>query len=445
MSGGGSSTSNKPPKQLRGAFDQLGQSTEDLTGLINRRPSYLSLKADSRVQGLNNMLAKYGSGGLDRGLLETTFATGGFTPFTADDQRAFSLARGLSGSDPALQEALGLYRSNSGIGALEGIDIGRNRTNATQALRDYNSDALQGLNFRALENYAPTALRNLDFDQLEATARGDFLDVANNPFLSDALANAQRQTTEAFQRDVQPALAAQFGGGFGLTGSSSINAQRRAAEDLSRSLSEQATSTYAGQYNIERALQEQAAAQLGQLGLGRATNLDSLRLDRAGQLGQLGLSRAQGIDANLLNRATALGDLGLGFTNAAIDRGSSLANAELAQAQGIAGVGEARRAQELQRIGLLNSIGAQQRQSAADFFGATQNRYDAQVNDQLARLQGISSIINGTPFGTQTQGGGGSRASGIVGGAATGAAAGAAFGPYGALIGGVGGGLLGAF
>lgn len=395
MSSGGSkqksTTENRPAKEFEGAFSALGAQAEDLIGDVRNRNSFVGSSGKLRNRHLDSITARNGGfSGLDQRLLEQTFDTGGYTGFTADDLDAFNRTRQLDGANPLLGQAANRFKKNTGIDALGALDV--------NGQRDASLRALQGL----------------DFDQLQQTARGDFLDVSNNPFLSDALDNAQRRTTDAFKRDVQPALAAQFGGGFGLSGSSSINAQRRAAEDLSRALSEQATGTYADQYNRERGFMEQARSQLGQLGL-----------ERAGQLGQLGL----------------------GFTNAGIDRGTALASGQLQQAQGIADVGVQQRQQELEHINLLGQQGAQQRQSARDLFDTRANAYDARIDDQIGRLQGIAGIVGaggGGGGGSVTgPGQGGSRASGILGGALAGGSAGFALGgPFGGVLGaGIGGGL----
>lgn len=403
--------SNRPPPQFDFAFGQLGQGAANLLSDINNKKSFLQLTPrQRRQQGLGSI--GNADTGIERGVLESTFNTGGFTPFTSDDKRAFSLARGLSGSDRAIGQAGNIFSNNQGASGLNAIDIGRRQEGAQTALSNFDSQALRGL----------------DFQGLEATARGDFLDVANNPFLGRALDDAQRRTTDRFTQDVQPALASQFGGGFGLTGSGSINAQRRAAEDLSRSLSEQATSTFANQFNRERGFQESARSQLG----------------------QLGLSRAQGIDANQLSRANSLGQLGLGFTQADIQRGTNLGNIQNQQGQGLLQTGQARRGQETQRIGLLNSIGQQQRQAAQDLFNRQQAVFNAPIDEQTRRLNnaaGILGVSNGLGSTTTIQGGGGGGggAGGALGGALTGGALGSAFGPLGGGIGAIGGGLLGLF
>jgi len=401
-------TEVKIPDEFEDAFGALGDATEQLTGRA----------------------------------LSTPYRTVGFTP--AQNQ-ALSIARN-TGVDPALNQAARLFGNNQGIQGLRGINIGAERSGALTPLRNFNSDELRRLDFDALKGFRPNALQGLTFDQLEATARGDNLDVANNPFLQEALANAQRITTERFTRDVQPALAAQFGGGFGLTGSSSINAQRRAAEDLSRTLGEQATSTFADQFNRERQLQEAASSQLGQLGLSRAQGIDQLGFNRASELGQLGLQRGSQIDANQLARGQSLGQLGLGFTQAGIQRGANLGQLQNQQAQGISSIGQARQAQKLRQAGILGSLGEQQR-------AIRERSLNAPLDEQIRRLQGIGGII-GLSQGQQTTagGGGGSQAGGVLGGALSGAGLGAAVGSavpgvgtlFGAGIGALGGGLFGA-
>lgn len=397
-------TTVSPPEEFRGAFGALGDISESLIGDVVSKPR--------QIPG-----------------------------FTGAQQKALSLTQGLSGSDPALGQAAGLFRNNPGVGLLKGIDIGQQRRQAINPLQQFSPDALRGVTFGALKGFDSGALKGLDFNQLKQTAGGEFLDVANQPFLAQALEDAQRRTTERFTQDVQPALAAQFGGGFGLTGSASIRAQTRAAEDLSRALSEQATSTFADQYTRERGLQEQARGLFSQLQLNRAGQIDQNALSRAQNLGQLQLGRAGQVDELGLSRASQLGQLGLGFTQADISRGANVGQLQNQAAAGLAGVGGQRRAQQAQRIGLLGSIGEQQR--------ALQERQLNPIDDTISRLQGIGGIIGlGSPFNTtqaSAGGGGGGGLTGALGGALSGGALGSQFGPLGIGIGAIGGGILGAF
>ena len=497
MSGGGGSNNNQTtttqqvPRELQSAFSGIGQEASRLIRKSQKYPTFASGGAANRLQrGQDYLDLTGGIPGLDQNAFNTTLATGGFTPFNADDLRAQSLGRNLAGGvDPALGQAGNIFRNNAGVGALRGIDIAgeRNRAlsqlNAFQpaALQAFESQALKGFSPRELEQFSPSELQQLAFQDLQAssnpayaqlqdTSRGEFLDFDQNPYLRDAITAAQQPVIERFTQDIQPSLVGQFGGGFGLGGSASINAQRRAALDLNRALSEQSTQAYAQQYDAERARQEAAtqflgqldlsrASQLGQLQLGRAQGIDSSQLARAQALGQLGLSRAQGIDANQLARAqslgqlglaraTSLGDLGLGFTNAGISRGSALGQLENQRAQGLLGVGTQRRQQELGNINLLSSIGQQQRAQQANLFDTIAGTEDAKINDRIARLGGISQIIGANPGGTTTQStsaAGRNQLTGALGGGLTGGALGFGVGGIpGALIGaGVGG--LGGF
>lgn len=407
MSSGKSKTKTttevKIPDEFRGAYDSLGQGTQQIVDDI--------LSSGGRV----------------------------IPGFTGAQNKALNLANNL-GVDPALGQAAGMFRNNPGVGALQGINVNQAQQQALAGLEGFDSTQLRGVGFDALKNFDSSALKGLDFNQLKQTAGGDFLDVGNNPYLQEALQNAQRLTTEQFTQNVQPALAAQFGGGFGLTGSASINAQRGAAEDLSRALSEQATSTLANQYNLERGFQEDARSLLANLQFGRAGQIDQNALSRANSLGQLQLEKAAGIDQNALNQQSQLGQLGLGFTQADIQRGTNMGNLQNQAAAGLMGVGNARNEQRLQQVNTLFNLGEQQR-------SLRERQANTAIDDTLARLGQAGSII-GLNSGQQTSqsGGGGSAAGGVLGGALSGGALGFGIGgPIGGTLGAIGGGILGAF
>lgn len=476
MSGGGSknqetTTRTEVPRQLSRAFNQIGVGTGEVLDRVRSEPTFAASSPGQRVA--------FGGGfelgnipGFDQNAFNTTLRTGGFVPFNQDDLRAQSAGRRLAGSgvDPALGQAGNIFRNNAGVGALRGINVGNERTRALAALQSFESSALKNFTPQELQDFSPSELKQLAFRDLQAssnpayaqlldTSRGEFLDFDQNPYLREAIEAAQQPVIERFTQDIQPALVGQFGGGFGLGGSASINAQRRAALDVNRALSEQSVQAYAQQYDAERARQEAAtqflgqldlsrASQLGQLQLGRAQGIDSAQLARAQSLGQLGFNRASQLDANRLARATSLGDLGLGFTNAAISRGSALGSLENQRAQGLLGVGQERRSQQIGNINLLSSIGQQQRAQQANAFDVLERGFNAPIDDELARLALGSQIIGVNPGGTTTQSSsaaGRNRLTGALGGATTGASIGAAGGPYGAGIGALIGGGLGYF
>lgn len=534
----------KLPKQstaFNDAFSLLGNRTEQLQNQIKQNPAFLALTPQQRLAQAN---ALTGGRALQIGGpgFATTLQTGGFTPFNPDDIQAQSLARQIARApDPSLGQAQRLFQNNAGVSALRGINIGQLQQNATAALRGFSPSALQNANFGALQNFQPTALQNANFgalrgqnfgalrgfnsaalrgfrpsqlaalrfgglgnirsnaafQQLQKTSQGGFL--RGNPFLTQALAAAQQPVTQNFTTRIQPALAAQFGGGFGVGGSAAINAQRLAAQDLNRQFANQAAQVAFQNFNAERARQEAATQFLGQLDQSRALGLGQLQLGQASQLANIGLQRAQGLDSNALARAQSLGQLGLqratslgqlqlgraqslgqlglqrasnlgqlqlgraqslgelglsrakalaqsglDFTNSRVTRGKAIGNLQNTQAQGLLDVGTQRRAQQVQAQQLLSQIGAQRRAQQAQLFNALNQTANAPVSTRLARLQGVSSIL-GSPSGVSPSqiAPGRNRLSGALGGGVAGAGAGFALGGVpGAIIGG-GLGVLG--
>jgi hypothetical protein len=419
MSGGGSG--EEIPFGFENALTRLGDTSGNLVRQINSHGSFTGMPSGSLRQR-GSVLG--GAGGA------STFGRFGVSDFTSDNKRAFNLTRRLSGSDDAINQAIQAYGNNAGIEGLGNVNVQGNQASSE----------------RALQNFQPTALRNLSFDDLQslesnpayaqllATSQGQNLDAANNPYFAENLANEQQRQIEQYQQQVVPTLASQFGGGFGLGGSASINAQRMTAEDLNRSLAESGTAAYADLFNQERGRQEAATQYLGGLDLDRASNLAGFDLSRAGE-----------IDNMRLSRAGQLGELGLGFSGQQLEQQNALGGLINNQAAGLSAAGQARRAQELQRIEAMNNIGNQQMARNEALFGAAEQQFNGSLDERIARLMNVSSILGQSPGSGMGGGGGSSAAAGALGGAATGAAMGSYFGPYGTAIGGVAGGALGYF
>lgn len=446
MSGGGSSTSTKPDKRLRGGFAQLGGGAEDLGRQIRYNPSFQARPTGDQIRIAGTQLGDLSKYGMSGGDLNALIRSGGFVGTTADEARAHDMARSIAGSgvDPRIAEASGLFRNNAGVDALKGINVGQDRTNSLSALNNLNipgaqqqaQSALQGLSFDELQGLQGTA----GYQQQLAAAQGKNLQ--GNPFLDQVLEANRRQQTRDYQTQIAPGLAAQFGGGFGLAGSASMNAQRRAAEEVSRGIGEQETGARFQDYNQQIQRQHEAGQFLGNLDLQRGSQLGQLGLGRAQSLGQLGL----GFSQQNLDRAGQLGQLGLGFTNAGIDRGSQLGNLQNQQGQGLLAAGEAGRRQELANVNLLSQIGAFERGQQQDLYGRLNTMQNAGIDDRLSRFGQLSGILGaGSGFGQTTQGGGASRGANALGGAATGASLGGFAGPWGAAAGALVGGGIGYF
>ncbi len=421
MGSGGGGGGAERPEEFQDAFAELGNRSEEVIEDTRTKQSFAERGDLGRLGG---RLA--GPSG------RRTFANYGVAGFNRDNLRAQALTRGLRGNDPLVDQAGRAFANNQGINSLQRLNIGQQKGNSLASLSKFSPSALRGLDFQGLNRVGGLA----GIQSLQDVSAGKNLAVDQNPFLKDALAAAQRQTTENFTQNVQPALASQFGGGFGLTGSASINAQRRAATDLNRDLGEQATQVYADQFARERQAQDAASQFLGGLDLNRAQGLAGLRLDRAGQ-----------IDQSRLSRAGQLGQLGLGFSGQQIQRGQALGQLGLEQAKGLGATGDLRRKQRFGQINALNQIGNQRRDFEEKLFQAQERRHNQPLDERIGRLQNIGSILGTNPVGAGGGAGAGpSKAAGALGGAATGASLGFTVGgPYGAAIGGIGGGALGYF
>lgn len=410
--------------------------------------------------------------------------SGGFAPLNQQQQSAINQFRGLSGGDAAFNSAIQALNDRGGINALRGINVGSQQRQAESALRGLNFSALNasntGRNLGAFDigseqEAALAALQNASrfFNLLESedpnarflreTGSGAFLGPDSNPFLRDAVEAAQRPVIDEFTRRIQPQLASQFGGGFGVGGSAAINAQRLAANDLTRNLSDSATRTFAANFEAERQRQEaanqflsnlrfQRGSALGQLGLQQAQSLADTRLGFTGQelsrrtsldnlLAQQARARVQG----QLDRAQSLAQSGLGFTQAGIQRGIGLQNAINQRGATLAQIGTARGNQRLAAAEGLLRGGTLQQQNDLLAAEVAARQFNAKRNSDLVQLQLAAPLVGGgTTIGA---GAGGSRASGAIGGALGGAATGAALGSVvpglGTVTGAIGGGVLG--
>jgi len=285
-------------------------------------------------------------------------------------------------------------------------------------------------------------------NQFAATAGGGYL--GSNPYLDQMFQTASGRAGEAFNEQALPGIAAQFGAG-GRTGSG-IHQQvvGNAARQFGRDLQGMAGDIYAPAYESERdrmlqgatgganmytaerglgnqlylgerGLGQQAASQLGQLGIGQGgLNMQGLGLGvQAGQgMGQIGLGGMEGMNSlygNIGNNQFRAGSLmpsysGLQYGN--MDR--------------------------------LLGVGGMMDQQAQRYMDANQARFNFGQQSPWSTLGQYANIVQGMPagFGTQTTTQpGGSPFMGAIGGGLAGF--GATGNPWGAGLGALGG-FLGA-
>ena len=88
--------------------------------------------------------------------------SGGFVPLNSNQLGAIGTFQSLQGGDPAFGQALSAFGDQSGINALRGINIGRERSAALSPLR--------GINVGALQNRAEGALRGINVGALQSNA-----------------------------------------------------------------------------------------------------------------------------------------------------------------------------------------------------------------------------------------------------------------------------------
>lgn len=359
--------------------------------------------------------------------LRNAIQSGGYVPLTGDQNRAISSFRGLQAGDAGFGRAENAFENNRGINQLGGINYGQLQSGAEAGLQNFDPTAQRGVDFNALQQQDPSN------QYLRQVGAGEFLTPDSNPFLRGSIEAAQRPVLDAYQQRIAPQLAAQFGGGFGVGGSASMNAQRLAAEGVSRNLSDSATQAYASAYARERGLMDNANQ-----------FLSGQQVQRGTALGQLQLGRAQGIDQSRLERGQSLAQSGLGFTNARVTGGSALADASNARAAGLSQNAAARGSQRLAAAQGLLAGGTLEQQTLERGADLARQQYDTQENRDLIQLQLASGLVGNNPV--PLQGASRNRLAGAAGGALSGGATGASMSggnPYaiaaGAVIGGVAG------
>lgn len=358
---------------------------------------------------------------------------------------------------PQYSQAVGNVIDNGG-GNAQGMNVLSGQ--AQNGLPDYGQvSAMQGITQNGAQMAGNPVLQQLaqqgagpngGADYLTAAARGDYL-TDQNPYTQQVIQNAQ-----ALGRSP---VDAQFAG-MGRYGSGSHVA---AIADSANRISTQALMQ---DYQQERQLQQGAAGQLANYGLGSA--------------------QLQGQSAQALNQGN-LANAGLQLQGAGALQGAATQDAALRQSAALQMInqGNSDAALRLQAAGMLPTLDNAQinRLNASLQAGQLSDQYqqsllDDQVNrwnfDQnidLQKLQNYMALIGGQQYGSTSQtttpttgsralltglggaatgamlgsmlAGSGGAAAGAGGAAATGAAAGSSVGPWGTAIGAGIGGLLG--
>ncbi len=291
------------------------------------------------------------------------------------------------------------------------------------------------------------------------SASGQYL--GSNPYLDAMFDTAAGRAGEAFNEQVMPGIAAQFGGA-GRTGSG-IHQQmgENAARQFGRDLQGMAADIYAPAYESERDRMLTGAAG----GTGAFSALNQADLGRLGlgsnlYLGERGLGQ-QG--ANMLgNLGLGQGQLGLGGINALTGAGQGMAGlgqtglgalgdlyGQIGQNQFRAGaLAPTFRDMQYGDMDRLLGVGGAMEDQSQRLIEDAFNRFNFGQNQPYQNLQDYANIIYGLPggYGTSTQDvPTGSRGMGALGGGLLSGGLGYAMGLSNPIIGAMmlGGGLLG--
>lgn len=452
------------PQQLQ-AFDMIGQravgGSPQEAGFGNYLTSTFGMP---NVNPMDIASLQFGAaGGITPGM--QMLGQGGYNPYTsigADMLQGFGGAPGFADYGSQVSGMLGGGPGLNDFGSQISGMLG-----ASPGFADYGAQV-------------SNMLGGVGQDQLQATARGDFLN--GNPYLDSLYDNAARRVTDTFNEATMPAINSTFGAagrsGSGIMGG--VTAQ--AMDDLGENLSGLAADIYAPAYEAERARQLQASGQLANQGLGAASlagnlfqggqQLDMNAANLAGRLfdssqqrglGAAGLAGSlfEGGQQRGLSAAQGLGQLGLGAGGLGLEAGRSMADLGLAGTGQLGGLFNDIGMQQFRagslvpsfsgleygNLDMLNNVGQQLQNQQQNEIAGDMQRFNFEQMAPWEALNRYSNVVYGLPggFGSTTQrqnNGLGSVLSGAGGGAMTGFSLG---GPWGAAIGGGLGGLLGFF
>lgn len=490
--GGGQSTSTQPWKEQRGYLADIFGQAQNLyqQGPQEYYPgATVAPLSDATQQGIS-ALQQSAQGSPQQAAmgswLGNTLGQGNVNPWSIFDP-AQQAAGGLGAAQQMLGQAgqPGSYGQAAGMAGVGGQPFtgagglaqamgfsGSPQPGAMPAATNFLLNQLaggpQGLG-QAL-NRAGGTIDPAATGQLRDTAGGAFL--GSNPYLDDMYQDAAKGVSETFNEQIMPGLNAQFGSA-GRTGSGTQALMSgRAAGDAADALAGLSADIYAPAYEAERGRQQQAAGQLGQLGLGTGQlGSDFLRGQQQGA-GLAGDLFSRGEQADLGRRGLA-GEMFLGAGQQDIGRRGMAADIytggldrQLAAGQGLGQLGlgglgamsdlQGNLAQQQYQAGTLTpAFQGMQQQNMQNLLNAgamTEDQQQRMMDDAMQRwnfsqqapwqnLSQYANMINQLPggYGTTSESGGGSRLQGALGGAA----AGSALGPWGTAGGALLGGLFG--
>jgi hypothetical protein len=306
-------------------------------------------------------------------------------------------------------------------------------------------------------------LDNLAEAQLQRISGGSFLN--RNPYQSQMIQAATRPLRQQFAEEVLPGISSLYSKSGRLGSGSMEQALARATEAQTRALGDITSNIAGGQYQQERALQQQALGQLAGVsqqdiatrlaGAGALEEAQRAQIaQQAGLAGQLsGLSQQ-----NIANRFLGAQGLqqaqqaALGTQLQAAGGLATTQSQDLARQLSAASAAPSIYSQQFLPSQTLAQVGAQQESIAAQPLQEQLARYQFGQQLPYQQLQGYLSSVYGTPLGgygttTQTAPTYQNRSAGILGGALTGGlggyALGQAFPSIGAGFGAAGGAALG--
>ncbi len=398
-------------------------------------------------------------------------------PFSPQSQQAFDMItqRALSGSPQ--ERAFGGYLGNAlnqqnidpraimggaqnaaagvrpGMNMMEaagmqGMNAGPNRmvggaANALGHMTGYGGlgEAQQYAGGPGSAGLPPSA--NSAANQFATTAGGGYL--GSNPYLDQMFKTASGRAGEAFNEQTLPGIASMFGSGGRTGGGIQQEVVGNAARQFGRDLQGMASDIYAPAYESERDRMLQGAQgganmYTAERGLGNQLYLGERGLGQqaASQLGQLGLGQGgldmQGLGLGL-QAGQGMGQLGLGGVGAMNDLYGNVGTNQFRAGSLMPSYSGLQYGNMNQLLG----VGGMMENQAQQLMNANQARFNFGQQSPWQMLGQYANIVHGMPSGygtTSTTQPGGSPLAGAIGGGLAGFGA---AGPWGAGIGALGG------
>ena len=344
------------------------------------------------------------------------------------------LRSALSGRGPDVSGAAGTAgqfaeSGQQGLSALGRFATGGNRPGAVAA-PSWNEAAAPGAPAYsgAPAQFSGAGGGQAGSDQLDATARGDYL--GRNPFLDSVYDRAANRVSSQFNETILPGINTTFGGAGRAGSPAHERSVQQAAGGLGESLSDLGASIYGPAYEAERGRQFTAGGQQagfqdasfgrhfagGQAEADRTLSATEAAADRAASAEQAAANRSftgaqsaadrsfaggESAAARQLTAAQGLGGLGLGGADLQGNLGLGAFDARTGRQQGAASQVPTASALDYRNLDAVGQAGSQLRDQADRELQGDVDRFNFNQQAPLENLARYFGLV-GTPVGTSS-------------------------------------------